>query len=94
MVDLSKTDRPRVQKAVETIAWPKFKASFAKMGTTRNGWNRPSTIGKYGDDIPHGWLASEPCELLLVSHRGRLDQLPGHSEREECSRRSSLATAW
>lgn len=47
---LSKTDRTRVQKAIETIAWPKFKASFATMGTTTNGWNRPSTIGKYGDD--------------------------------------------
>ena len=47
---LSKTDRSRVQKAIETVAWPKFKASFSKMGTTRNGWNRPSTIGKYGDD--------------------------------------------
>lgn len=49
-IALSKADRPRLQKAVETIAWPKFKASFSKMGTTRNGWNRPSTIGKYGDD--------------------------------------------
>jgi hypothetical protein len=49
-ISLTASDRDRVQKAIETVAWPKFKASFSKLGTEKNGWNRPSTIGKYGDD--------------------------------------------
>ncbi|WP_213947444.1 DUF1214 domain-containing protein [Luteibacter sp. dw_328] len=49
-IELNASDRARVQKAIEAVAWPKFKASFTKLGTNKNGWNRPSTIGKYGDD--------------------------------------------
>lgn len=43
-------ERTRVEKVIREQALPKFKQSFNTAGTTKNGWNRPSVIGKYGDD--------------------------------------------
>lgn len=43
--------RERVEKVIREQALPEFQQSFTTAGTTRNGWNRPSVIGKYGDDF-------------------------------------------
>ena len=43
-------ERARVDKVIREKTLPEFLKSFSTAGTIRNGWNRPSTIGKYGDD--------------------------------------------
>ena len=45
------TERERVEKVIRQQALPRLQRSFTTAGTTKNGWNRPSTIGKYGDDF-------------------------------------------
>ncbi len=44
-------ERERVEKVIREQALPRFQQSFTSAGTNKNGWNRPSTIGKYGDDF-------------------------------------------
>lgn len=44
-------DRERVEKVIREQALPNFHKSFSTAGSNKNGWNRPATIGKYGDDF-------------------------------------------
>ena len=44
-------ERERVEKVIREQALPSLQQSFTSAGTTKNGWNRPATIGKYGDDF-------------------------------------------
>jgi hypothetical protein len=44
-------ERERVEKVIREQTLPQFKESFSTAGTNKNGWNRPATIGKYGDDF-------------------------------------------
>lgn len=46
----SPAERARVDKVIREKTLPAFLKSFSTAGTVRNGWNRPSTIGKYGSD--------------------------------------------
>ncbi|HEY5803450.1 MAG TPA: DUF1214 domain-containing protein [Lysobacter sp.] len=43
--------RDRVEKVIREQTLPGFQKSFSTAGSNRNGWNRPATIGKYGDDF-------------------------------------------
>lgn len=43
-------ERARVDKIIREQTLPAFFQSFSTLGTVRNGWNRPATIGKYGSD--------------------------------------------
>jgi hypothetical protein len=42
--------RSAIDIVVQKKSIPSFFAGFEKLGTTRNGWNRPTTIGNYGKD--------------------------------------------
>lgn len=40
----------RMDEVIFKQAIPQFMAALQKLGTTRNGWNRPARTGNYGDD--------------------------------------------
>jgi len=40
----------RIDEVILKRAIPQFMAGLQKLGTTRNGWNRPARIGNYGND--------------------------------------------
>ncbi len=44
------TERQRVAGVIREQAEPALKKAIADLGTSRNGWNRPDTIGRYGSD--------------------------------------------
>ena len=54
--------RARVQKVIETVAWPALKAKLQNIGVLRNGWGRPGTIGNYGED----YLARTAINLIGI----------------------------
>jgi hypothetical protein len=40
----------RIDEVIHKQAIPQFMAGLQKLGTSRNGWNRPARIGNYGND--------------------------------------------
>lgn len=44
-------ERQRIDKLIREQVMPRFQGSFAADTATRNGWTRPATAGKYGQDF-------------------------------------------
>lgn len=50
LVKSGEEGRARVDGLIRQKAIPQFQADLMKLGTTKNGWNRPAKIGNYGSD--------------------------------------------
>jgi hypothetical protein len=54
--------RARVDQVIQAQALPHLQLSLARLGAVRNGWARPNTIGRYGED----WLSRTMVNLIGI----------------------------
>lgn len=69
--------RARVDRTIREQAWQALQARIRNLGTVRNGWVRPTTVGNYGDDYTTrtavnlvGIWANNSAEVTYFGNRG------------------------
>ncbi|MGT2491741.1 hypothetical protein ACU4GD_17495 [Cupriavidus basilensis] len=95
-------ERARVDKVIREKTLPEFLKSFSTAGTIRNGWNRPGTIGKYGDDYRTrtridmaGIWANSTDEVVYFQDRYRRDRrAAGRRQRVHHHLRQGRPAGW